>query len=194
MSEAGLERLAKRLGLEVLWEPGMGLDPKKTLFVGGSVLELLVVFSSQDIVESVSLEFSDSVDIVKKHAVEAGKILSDNLKLAPGQSPFTKQMSSFVANFERIAILDKLSVRPGLNLHEAVAGIYESLRRLYTWEFQKAREDPSLTGKSDEVLNNLVLCTKSGKPVMNTRGRVGLSLEYWKEKRLLPSTSPAMTD
>ncbi|KAK3326447.1 mediator of RNA polymerase II transcription subunit 1-domain-containing protein [Apodospora peruviana] len=184
VSEAGLERLAKRLGLDCLWE---GVEPNRTLIVAGAALELLVVFSN-NIVESVSLAFPESADIVNKHAEEAGKILLDDLKLGPNQSPLTKRLDNFAANFERLAMLDKLSVNPGLNLYEAVAGIHESLARLHQWELQKLREDLALTGKSDAYLQNLVLCTRSGHPAMNARHRVGLGIDYWKEKRLVPPT------
>ncbi|KAK3327151.1 mediator of RNA polymerase II transcription subunit 1-domain-containing protein [Cercophora scortea] len=191
VSEAGLERLAKRLGLDCMFETSMGLDPTRTLIVAGVALELLVVFSN-DIVQSVSLAFPESADIVVKHAAEAGSILLRDLQLEPGQSPLTKKLDSFAANFERLAILDKLSVSPGLNLYEAVAGIYESLNRLHQWELQKAREDLALTGKSDEYLHSLVMCTRSGHPAMNARDRVGLSLDYWKERRLQMSKTPQM--
>ncbi|KAK3684723.1 mediator of RNA polymerase II transcription subunit 1-domain-containing protein [Podospora appendiculata] len=191
VSEAGLERLAKRLGLDCMFETSMGPDQTRTLIVAGVALELLVVFSN-DIVQSVSLAFPESADIVIKHADEAGGILLRDLQLEPGQSPLTKKLDNFAANFERLAILDKLSVSPGLNLYEAVAGIYESLNRLHQWELQKAREDLALTGKSDEYLDNLVMCTRSGTPAMNARDRVGLSLDYWKERRLQLSTSPQM--
>ncbi|KAK0619285.1 mediator of RNA polymerase II transcription subunit 1-domain-containing protein [Immersiella caudata] len=183
VSEAGLERLAKKLELEVLWENGMGVDAaKKSLIVGGSALELVIVFSSPDIVESVSLNFPDSAEIVKKHAGEAGKILTDNLNLEKNQSPFTKLVDSFVENFERIASLDKLSVHPKLDLHEAVAGIFESLNRLHDWETQQARQDPAVSNRGEEYVQNYVRCVKSGSPSMNARARIGLTVDYWKEK------------
>lgn len=192
VSEAGLERLAKRLGLECLWEDDMGSDPKsRTLIVAGSALELLIILSN-NIVQSVSLAFPDSPEIVTKHAEKAGKILLDDLMLLPGQSPLTKRLDKFAANFERLATLDKLSINPGLNLYEAVAGIYESLERLHQWDLRKIREDPALVGKGDEYLANMVLCTRNGTPVMHARNRVGLSLDYWKEKRLIPSSSESM--
>ncbi|KAK0635879.1 mediator of RNA polymerase II transcription subunit 1-domain-containing protein [Bombardia bombarda] len=194
VSEAGLERLANRLGLDSMWESdGMGVDAKRTLIVAGAALELLIHFSN-NIVEKVDLDFPDSTEIVTKHAKSAAAILLDDLKLAPDQSPLTKQLDSFAANFERLAILDKLSVSPGLNLYEAVAGIYESLSRLHQWEMQRTREDPALIGKSENFLHNLVLCTKSGIPAMNARRRVGLSLDYWVEKRLQLATDPEMQE
>ncbi len=183
VSEEGLERLVKRIGLECIWENDMDDESKKTLIVAGSALELLIVLHNH-IVQSVSLNFPDSAEMVNKHAANAGRILYDDLKLAPGQMTLTKRLDKFAANFERLAILDKLSVNPGLNLYEAIAGIYESLARLHQWELQKVREDPALNGKGDEYLKNLVLCTRSGQPVMDARGRVGFGLDYWKERHL----------
>ncbi|KAL2126432.1 hypothetical protein VTI74DRAFT_926 [Chaetomium olivicolor] len=191
VSEAGLERLVKKLELEFFWENSMGSDDKKTLIVAGSALELLIEFSN-NVVQSVSLNFPESAEIVNKHAKAAGEILFNDLRLREGQSPLTKSLGSFASNFERLAVLDKLSVNPGLNLYEAVAGIYESLTRLHAWELQKTREDPSLAGRSDDYLENVVLCTKSGKPTMNEAGRMGMALNYWKEKRCW-KTDPDMT-
>ncbi|KAK4162582.1 mediator of RNA polymerase II transcription subunit 1-domain-containing protein [Cladorrhinum sp. PSN259] len=184
VSEAGLERLAKRIGLDVFWETGMsGLSSKKTLIIGGSALELLIEFSS-DIVQSLTLGFPDSAEIVTKHAAEAGKILLEDLQLKEGESPLTKPLDRFAINFERLAILDKLSINPGLNLYEAVAGIYESLHRLYRWEFQRFQEDRAFAGKDDTYIDALVLSTRSGRPTMNARDRVGLCIDYWRERRL----------
>ncbi|OIW28514.1 hypothetical protein CONLIGDRAFT_681468 [Coniochaeta ligniaria NRRL 30616] len=192
VSEAGLERLVKRLGMECMWEDDMGGGGSKprTLIVAGSAIELLIVLL-KDAVQSVSLAFPESADIVGKHAEEAGKILLDDLKLAPGQNPLTKRLDRFAANFELLATLDKLSVIPGLNLFEAVGGIYESLERLYQWDLQKLREDPAYNGRDDQYIANMVLCTRNGRPVMHARDRVGLSIDYWKEKRLLPTGSKA---
>ncbi|KAH8893242.1 hypothetical protein GQ53DRAFT_821952 [Thozetella sp. PMI_491] len=193
VSEEGLERLIKRVHLECMWDNDIENEAKKTLIVAGSALELIIVLHSH-IVQSVSLNFPDSAEMVNKHASKAGEILYGDLKLAPGQMPLTKRLDKFAANLERVAVLDKLSVIPGLNLYEAVAGIYESLSRLHHWELQKAREDPALTGKDDNYLRNLVLCTKSGQPVMDARGRVGFGLEYWKEKHLWRVPPPELAD
>lgn len=192
VSEAGLERLVKRLGMECMWEDDMGGGGAKprTLIVAGSAIELLIGLLD-DAVQSVSLAFPESDDIVAKHAKEAGEILLDDLKLAPGQNPLTKRLDQFAANFELLATLDKLSAIPGLNLFEAIGGIYESLERLYQWDLQKVREDPAYNGKDERYLVNMVVCTRNGRPVMHARGRVGLSIDYWKEKRLLPADADA---
>ncbi|KAK4237412.1 mediator of RNA polymerase II transcription subunit 1-domain-containing protein [Achaetomium macrosporum] len=191
VSEAGLERLAKKLELEFIWENSMDSSDKRTLIVAGSALELVIEFSN-NVVQSVTLSFPDSAEIVNKHAKSAGEILFKDLRLREYQSPLTKSMERFAANFERLAVLDKLSINPGLNLYEAVAGIYESLSRLHAWELRKLRQEPSLAGRPDEYLENLVLCTRCGKPTMNARGRVGMALEYWKERRLQPLPGPEL--
>ncbi|KAK1835976.1 mediator of RNA polymerase II transcription subunit 1-domain-containing protein [Podospora conica] len=187
VSEASLERLAKKLELEVFWEND--INGNKSLVVGGSQIELLINFSSPDVVESVSLNFPLSGDIVTKHAESASRIFAKNLQLDPGQTPLTKKMDSFVDNFERIATLDRLSDYPSLNLLEAVAGIYESLHRLHQYELQATRNDPASQGLDDELVQTAVLCTKSGIPAMNARERVGLTLDFWTEKRKLATAT-----
>jgi hypothetical protein len=169
----------------------MAGDDKKTLIVAGSALELLIGFSN-NVVQTVALNFPDSAEIVNKHAQAAGAILLKDLQLGDAQSPLTKSLAPFAANFERLAVLDKLSINPGLNLYEAVAGIYESLCRLHAWELEKAREDPVAAAKGEAYLQNLVLCTKSGAPTMNARGRVGMTLDYWKQRRLQPPQDPVL--
>lgn len=137
-----------------------------------------------NIVQKVSLSFPESSDSVTKDVAKAEQIILEDLKLLPNQSPLTKTLDKFAANLERLAILDKSSVIPGLNTHEAISGIYESLERLHKWDIDKLREDGALGGKGDEFLAVTALCTRHGSPVMHARDRVGLSLDYWREKRL----------
>ncbi|KAK3392159.1 mediator of RNA polymerase II transcription subunit 1-domain-containing protein [Sordaria brevicollis] len=191
VSEAGLERLAQKLELDTMWDEHIGGESKRTLIIAGSALELLIGFTD-NVVLSLALSFPDSSDSVNKHAEDAGKILLENLKLQPGQSPLTKQLDKFSTNFERLAILDKLSIASVLNLYEAIAGIYDSLSRLHQWELKKIREDASLAGRNDEYLRNIVLCTRSGVPAMNARGKVGMRIDYWKDKHLQPPINPQM--
>ncbi|VBB76398.1 Putative protein of unknown function [Podospora comata] len=192
VSEAGLERLAKRLGLEVFWDAPVGNEKKKSLIIAGAALELSIDFQ-KDIVLSLSLNFPESADIVSKHAAAAGEILLKDLQLEDGQLPLTKSLAGFADNFERLAMLDKLSLNPGLNLYEAVAGVYESLLRLHHWEMQKLREEPAFAGKRDFEIECLALCTRSGRPTMNSRHKTGLSLDYWKQGRNFKSETPEQT-
>ena len=160
----------------------------RTLIIAGSVMALDIDFSD-DMVKKVSLSFPESAEIVTRHTQQAGDILLRDLQFAPKESPLTKMLDRFAANLERLATLDKLSVIPGLNCHEAIAGIYESLERLHKWEAARLKEQDDMAGKDDEYVERTAMCTKSGKPVMHTRDRLGLSIDYWQGKRRLTSAS-----
>ena len=185
LSEAGIERLARRVGLECLWETHIGSGGStKTLIIAGSALALDIDFAN-NIVKKVALSFPDSPETVTRHTEKAGNILLKDLEFKPNESPLTKMLDRFAANLERLATLDKLSVIPGLNCHEAIAGIYESLERLHKWEVERLQKQEDMSGKGDEFVERTAMCIKSGKPVMHTRDRLGMSLDYWREMRLV---------
>lgn len=182
LSEAGIERLARRLGLECLWEAHMGSGGSmRTLIIAGSAMALDIDFAN-NVVKKVALSFPESSVIVTRHAERAGAVLLRDLTTKPTESVMTKMLDQFAANLERLAQLDKLSVLPGLNCHEAIAGIYESLEKLHRWEVNRLQESDAITGKDQTTLEKTALCTKSGKPLMHARDRLGLSLDYWQEK------------
>ncbi|TGO83990.1 hypothetical protein BPOR_0565g00010 [Botrytis porri] len=186
LSEAGLERLARRVGLECLWEDMMGRASNgRTLIIAGNALALDIDFAN-NIVQKVSLSFPDAPESVTKHEKTASDILLRDLQFEAGESPLTKMLDRFAANLERLTMLDKLSVIPGLNCHEAVAGIFCSLHKLHTWELVRLKENDML-GMEDEDIMRAALCNRSGIPVMHSRERLGLSLDYWQEKRRIPT-------
>ncbi|KAI1443294.1 mediator of RNA polymerase II transcription subunit 1-domain-containing protein [Annulohypoxylon stygium] len=195
VSNQGLERLGIHLGLECLWEDVKGAgENAKTLIIAGQTMAVEVGITNH-IVHQASLVYTESMPILMKHAHKASAILLKDLSLAPGQSPLTKRLTQFGMNLERLATLDKLSVSPGFNCHEAIAGIWESLERLHRWDVDKLRsEDSTLANMPEERLRVFALCLRSGCPLMHTRGRVGLSLDYWKERRKLPSTTVETDD
>lgn len=189
VSNQGLERLATHLELESLWENSAGVgDNAKTLIIAGQTMAVEVGITNH-IVHQVALTYSDSIPSLDKHVDKASAILLKDLSLAPGQSPLTKRLTNFRANLERITILDKLSVAPDLNCHLAIVGIWESLEKLHRWDVQKLREEHALDDISEDRLRVSALCLRHGCPLMHTRGRVGLSLDYWKERRKLASTT-----
>jgi hypothetical protein len=161
----------------------------RTLIIAGSALALDIDFSN-NIVKKVALSFPDSPEIVTRHTEKAGNILQEDLEFKPNESPLTKMLDRFAANLERLAALDKLSVIPGLNCHEAIAGIYESLERLHKWEVERLKEQENMSGKGEEFIERTAMCLKSGKPAMHTRHRLGLSLDYWQEKRRILAKGP----
>ncbi|EPE27227.1 hypothetical protein GLAREA_03142 [Glarea lozoyensis ATCC 20868] len=184
LSAAGVERLAQRLGLEIMWQDNMR-DGSKTLIIAGPAHLALDIDFMSDVVQKVALSFPDSPDIVTRHTEKAGNILLEDLKIGPEESTLTKSLNRFAANLERLAALDKLSGNPGLNCHEAIAGIYENLEKLHEWEVQKVKADSDMAKKDHEFVQRAVMCTRSGKPVMHSRDRLGLSLDYWQNKRMI---------
>ncbi|KAI0881824.1 mediator of RNA polymerase II transcription subunit 1-domain-containing protein [Annulohypoxylon maeteangense] len=190
VSNQGLERLAIHLNLECLWEDVKGAgENAKTLIIAGQTMAVEVGITNH-VVHQASLVYTESMPILEKHADKASAILLKDLSLAPGQSPLTKRLTQFRANLERLATLDKLSGSPGFNCHEAIAGIWESLERLHRWDVEKLRhEDRAFIRMSDERLRVFSLCLRNGCPLMHARGRIGLSLDYWKERRKLASTT-----
>ncbi|EHK26302.1 uncharacterized protein TRIVIDRAFT_35468 [Trichoderma virens Gv29-8] len=187
VSEAGLERLAQRLGLELLSEENTAADgrKKKTLAIAGSAISVDIVLDN-NIVQNVSLAYHGSATSVSSQMEAASQILLADLKLGPNQSPLTKTLDKFAYNFSHIANLDKLSVIPGLDCYEALAGIFTSLERLHHWDISNLRKEPEMASKSDQYLTLAALCTRHGYPVMHARNKVGLALQYWKELRFVP--------
>lgn len=153
------------------------------LIIAGSAIQLDIILDN-NIVVDISLSFPESATSVTRHVDKASRILLQDLQLLPDQSPLTKTLDKFAANLERLATLDKLSIIPGLDCHEALAGIYGSLERLHKWDIAKLREEPGMENKPDNLLSTVAMCTRHGYPVMHARDRVGFALQYWKELRL----------
>jgi hypothetical protein len=167
-----------------MWQDNMR-EGSKTLIIAGSAHLALDIDFMNDAVQKVALSFPDSPDIVTRHTEKAGNILLQDLRIGPKESTLTKSLDQFAANLERVAALDKLSGNPGLNCHEAVAGIYESLEKLHNWEIQRAKAEPTHEKRDQGFLERVVMCTRSGRPVMHSRDRLGLSVDYWQNKRLI---------
>lgn len=189
VSEAGLERLAGRVGLETLSEEQTTDDGRKlkTLIVAGSITSIDIILEN-NVVQSVTLGFPDSAESVIKHMDPASDILLKDLQLELNQSPLTKTLDKFAVNLELLAILDKLSILPELDCRQALVGVYESLAKLHQWDITKLKEEPEMSGKSDEYLRMIAMCSRNGFPAMHARDRVGLSLQYWRERRFTPSS------
>ncbi|KPM36303.1 hypothetical protein AK830_g10273 [Neonectria ditissima] len=195
VSEAGLERLAQRLGLDCLSEEHTAMNGRKTrtLVIAGSATIQLDIVLDNNIVTNISLVFPESAPSVTKHVERASQILLQDLQLLPRQSPLTKTLAKFAVNLERLANLDKLSIIPGLDCHEALAGIYESLERLHQWDISKLREEPGMGDKTNRALSIMAMCTRHGYPIMHSRERIGLAIQYWKTLRLVPPSNDRTT-
>lgn len=141
------------------------------------------------VVYHASLTYNEPLPSLDRHVEKASAILFKDLALGPGESQLTKMLSKFRVNLERLATLDRLSVTPGLSCHEAVVGIWESLEKLHRWDVERLREDSALSGKSEEYLRVLALCSRHGCPLMHARGQIGLTIDYWKQYHAFNSTT-----
>ena len=190
VSEEGLERYGRRYGFDCAWEDTNYNGRKaRTLVIAGKVLQLEITLENH-VVVAVKVEFPMSASLVRQHETRVGEVLYQDLSLPLTQSPLTKKMDRFAANFERLAAFDKFSSMPGLDLLGAPAAMYESLTKLYLWDLARKRQDAEYADDKNECLiEKAVMCQEHGRPVMNERGRVGMALQYWTERRLVPVAS-----
>lgn len=183
----------QRVGLDCIWDDYT--DPNgrkmKTLVVAGKALQLDISLDN-NIVRNVAMSFPLSADVVKERADRATAILVRDLSLRPGQSPLTKKLDDFYANLARLGDLDKLSVIPGFDLQEAVAGICSSLEKLHAHDLEKVRADPEAAKKGERYVHNAATCHRHGYPVMHSRNRVGLSVDYWIQRHCVPRADEAL--
>lgn len=148
----------------------------RPVIIAGSAVTVDLIFES-GMVKSVVLQFPTSPPIVSKHVDKAGEILMRDLAISGKESPLSKSLDSFALNMEKLAAQDDLGVaNKPFNCFEAIAGIYESLEKLYRWEVEKLRESPDMNGKEQDLLEKTVMCTRSGRPVMHERNRLGLNM------------------
>jgi len=182
VSEEGVERLAKRTGLECLWEDGPGAEGegRRTLSIAGNNVLVDVDFRGDGYrVEKVALSFPTCrMAAVGEGAERGAAVLRRDLQVGKEEGGY-KMLGAFADNLERLARLDKLSAE-GVNCFEAVAGVFGCLRRVFEWE------ERGVGGGGDgEGVGMEVLCKRGGRPRMHARGRIGLGVEYWMERRLV---------
>lgn len=139
----------------------------------------------------------NSSDEVKAYEEDISRILHQDLTPAPDTATINAKLDKFADNLDRLASMDRLS-KAGANCFEAVNGVYQSLRKLYQHERKMAQE---LASSNDDKWHLLppsmeALCLKSGRPRMHARGRVGMSLDYWTDRRHVtkPQTGEQLMD
>ena len=172
VSQEGVERCAKRLGLDALWEDGMG-DGKRMLTIAGTAVLLEVEFEAEEVVGCV-LSFPGSGEGVAERAAAGAEVLRRELK---GEGYV--RLEGFVQNMEILGRMDRLGGEK-ISCFDATDGVFRSLERLWKWETEKEKQQ----GKGVLALEE-VMCRRSGRPRMHTRGRVGLAWQYWMERRLV---------
>ena len=181
----GVERCAKRLGMECLWEDdgariSSSGEKTRTLSIAGNGLLVDVEFLREE-VTNVVLSFPGSEE-VGASAAKGAEILRRNLV---GSRKGYEDLDAFAENLERLARLDQLG-REGVSCFDAVGGIYRSLKRIYDWELDKIRQD-GIEGLDEEKICREAQCKRSGRPKIHANGIIGLQLDYWMDRRLVPA-------
>ncbi|MCJ1435384.1 hypothetical protein MMC27_004757 [Xylographa pallens] len=176
----GVERCARRLGLECLWENNEGGEGHSTLSIAGNGLLVDVEWAGER-VRGVALSFPGAGDGAERSASAGAEVLRRGLV---GKGRGYVGLAAFAANLGSLAGMDVLG-REGVSCFEAVEGVRASLARVWEWELAQARSE--MGGAGLEAVQREVLCKRSGRPRMHGGGSIGLRLEYWlARRRVLP--------
>lgn len=178
VSQEGVERCARRLGLECLWEEGMGEEQKRTLTIAGHGVLVDVEFRAER-VNGVVLHFEESREGVVAGARAAAEVLEKDLKGDGGDGYVT--LDGFVTNLEILGSMDRLGGAE-VNCFDAVDGIYRSLDKVFHWGLHRSGMTRPKEGGTWWDIEETI-CRQNGRPLMHTRGRVGLAVQYWVERR-----------
>ncbi|KAI5812348.1 mediator of RNA polymerase II transcription subunit 1-domain-containing protein [Pyronema omphalodes] len=173
ISIPAIERLAKGMGLDFYKEDGDAPGVIR-LSLAAKIFLLDIEYSGNTIIKA-QLALSGNDPQTFQSIDEATKILQNNLvpvAKTPGRYPlFSSSIGDFSENLTRLYRTDKLSTE-NLNCFTAISGIYQSLEKIYHYERENMGEMAAL-------------CFGNGRPQMHIRGKVGLSIDYWKERRIL---------
>ncbi|MCJ1385671.1 hypothetical protein MMC17_008794 [Xylographa soralifera] len=173
----GVERCARRLGLECLWENNES-EGRSTLSIAGNGL-LVDVEWVGDGVKGVALSFPGAGEGAERSAGVGAEVLRRGLV---GAGRGYVGLEAFAANLGTLAAMDVLG-REGVSCFEAVDGVRASLARVWAWELANAHRD--LGAAPPDAVQRDVLCKRSGRPRMHGAGSIGLRLEYWLARRLV---------
>lgn len=161
----------------------------------GSVLLVLVIGDEaicditllKDEVTGVKLELaSDDNDLYK---TSGSRILKKSLAPPKGVRRINTTLDRFALNLDKLLNMDKLSkANAGVGCYKAIFSIHASLKKLFDHEKKLALELIGRdTPKAGYRAEREVMCKKSGRPRMNAGDCLGLSLEYWMDRRHLIS-------
>jgi hypothetical protein len=188
VSEEGLLALCKKLGVQVEKNPEQA---HSWMLLIGDEAVCDITFKNDEIA-TVNLQTGlDGDQEELRFGPTGSEILVRSLKPLPGQSKINVTLERFAGNLEKLLTLDKLGApqNGGVSCYNAIAGVYTSLRKLFEHEKKMAlamldAHTPHRNHKAERD----VLCKKSGRPRLNGGSCLGLSLEYWMDRRHLVST------
>lgn len=185
VSEEGIARVSRSLGFandidaeKLTAEERERKVGNRAIGIGGHKIVVEVDLKNH-VPRSVQVSFDTENEGLAAQADAAGKVLLDDLPIAPGVA-FNAKLDRFALNLERLARIDRLCANQ-VNCFEALSGVYACLRRLY--------EQETAVSKELDVMRK-----RSGRPVVHTNGRLGTSIEYWQERAHVPQSSPSDGD
>ncbi|KAF2003659.1 hypothetical protein P154DRAFT_486299 [Amniculicola lignicola CBS 123094] len=192
VSEEGVLALCKRMGLGVMREPRVGSPSgfELSLLVGEEAMVELPFRNGE--VEIVKLELTHDRPEVK-FGSSGAKILLESLRPAPGTAKINNTLERFSHNLDKLLRMDKLSApeNGGVSCYQAIFGVYTSLRKIFEHEKKMALAVLEANAPhSNYKAEREVLCKRSGRPRINAGKCLGLSLEYWMDRRhLIPQVA-----
>jgi hypothetical protein len=146
---------------------------------------LQIKLARDQTVNGVDVTFENASQLTNASALKISEFLLDSLRPGPQQAPQTRTLKDFAENLDFLARTDKLNGprnAPNFNCFDAISGLYHSLSQLWHHELKSVLDtwDDSSSGKSKSILaEREVMCKRSGRPVMNVRGKIGMHLDYW---------------
>jgi len=194
VSEEGLLALCKRLGVAV---EKTTPEHSYMLLIGDEAV--CDVLFKDDEIASVNLQTGlDGEQEDLQFGATGSEILKRSLKPLPGQSKINVTLERFAENLEKLLNLDKLGnpQNGGVSCYNAIAGVYTSLRKLFEHEKKMALAVmEASTPHRNHKAERDVLCKKSGRPRLNGGTCLGLSLEYWMDRRhIVRNKAPSQSD
>ncbi|KAF2468439.1 uncharacterized protein BDR25DRAFT_344187 [Lindgomyces ingoldianus] len=183
VSEEGIIALCKKEGLEVMGEMQSGNRVMLTLLIGNEAMCEIALRDGE--IDSVKLELDpDRPDI--GFGTSGSKVLLQSLRPLPGMTRINLTLERFSHNLDKLLRMDKLGApeNGGVSCYQAVLGVYGSLKKLFEHEKKMALAViEANTPHANHRAEREVLCKKSGRPRINAGNCIGLSLEYWMDRR-----------
>jgi hypothetical protein len=195
VGEEGIIGLCKKEGLDVEREELPGGVVMLALVIGSEVM--CDVFVKNGEIESVKLE--TAIDRERpgfNFGPTGSKILLESLRPVNGMSKINLTLERFSHNLDKLLRMDKLSAPEsgGVSCYQAIFGVYTSLKKLYEHEKKMALAiQDANTSYANQKAEREVLCKKSGRPRINAGTCLGLSLEYWMDRRHIMAKPAART-
>jgi Mediator of RNA polymerase II transcription subunit 1 len=173
----GVEQLAQLAGFTHMWQGD-------TLAIAGSCVDLEITFDSIDKDKANDVVLKIFTPESEEHMKDASDVLKSNLEQSvqsSKQMPW-RSLERFASNLEQLGNMDHLS--QGINCFEAIDGLYLTFRKI--WEGEKERINQRR--KSDHLNRGAI-----GRPVLNRKRKLGLTVEYWAERKRLQGTDSIHT-